>query len=148
MGAVKTVALLNRSYSSVVSKANELELLAEKRGPRPLPNHQAAKNSLYHMYKKEAEKRELFFDLPKDNFEKLIIDKCYYCGNFPYTMCTACKIPGFYYNGIDRVDNSKGYTINNCVTCCKKCNYMKASLTTEDFIDHIRKILFHIESEV
>lgn len=44
------------------------------------------------------------------------------------------------YNGIDRVDNSKGYIKGNCVSCCSICNTMKLSLNLEDFKEHINKI--------
>ena len=43
-------------------------------------------------------------------------------------------------NGIDRLDSSKGYTINNCVPCCSKCNLMKSNFKKEDFLQHISKI--------
>lgn len=36
-------------------------------------------------------------------------------------------------NGIDRVDSSIGYTIQNSVPCCKICNYAKHNLTLEEF---------------
>ena len=42
--------------------------------------------------------------------------------------------------GIDRVDSSKGYTIDNVVPCCSKCNWMKGVLSKEDFINQCKKI--------
>ena len=42
--------------------------------------------------------------------------------------------------GIDRVDNSLGYTLENSVSCCSKCNYMKKTLNVENFLLHIAKI--------
>ena len=46
----------------------------------------------------------------------------------------------FVYNGIDRVDNSVGYTIDNCVSCCGMCNFMKRSYNQLDFINQAIKI--------
>ena len=43
-------------------------------------------------------------------------------------------------NGVDRIDSSLGYTIDNCVACCDKCNYAKHDLSTEDFKEWIIKI--------
>ena len=39
------------------------------------------------------------------------------------------------------MDNTLGYTEDNCVTCCKICNRMKDTLTVEDFKEHIKTIL-------
>lgn len=49
-------------------------------------------------------------------------------------------------NGIDRVDSCKGYSKENCVPCCYKCNTMKARLSVKDFIEHIKQIL-HVLGE-
>ena len=40
----------------------------------------------------------------------------------------------FIYNGIDRIDNSKGYEKYNSVSCCEKCNRMKNILGKAEFI--------------
>lgn len=39
----------------------------------------------------------------------------------------------FYYNGIDRLDITKGHTKENIVTCCKYCNFAKSNMTLEQF---------------
>ena len=44
-------------------------------------------------------------------------------------------------NGIDRIDSSKGYVFDNCVPCCKHCNIMKMTMTIDEFINKIKKIL-------
>ena len=46
----------------------------------------------------------------------------------------------FLHNGVDRVNNDLGYTIENSVTCCSLCNYMKRGMSLSDFIIHINKI--------
>ena len=43
-------------------------------------------------------------------------------------------------NGIDRVDSSKGYTIENSVTCCKHCNTAKNTMTESDFFKWIKRV--------
>ena len=47
-------------------------------------------------------------------------------------------------NGIDRIDSSKGYSVDNCVPCCAKCNYAKHDLSIDDFKNHIEKIYKHL----
>jgi hypothetical protein len=58
----------------------------------------------------------------------------------PYT-CEYCRdnLDGAGYQ-IDRVDSSKGYTLDNKVNCCKFCHYDKTNLSLEDFKKHIQKI--------
>jgi hypothetical protein len=46
----------------------------------------------------------------------------------------------FIYNGIDRVDNNKGYTIENCVPCCTAVNYAKLDMSYSDFIQLCKEV--------
>ena len=43
-------------------------------------------------------------------------------------------------NGIDRLNSIIGYTIENCVPCCEKCNLMKSNYSENEFLDHIERI--------
>ncbi len=52
-----------------------------------------------------------------------------------------------YVNGIDRVDNERGYLTDNTVPCCWECNDMKATSTAEEFITHSYKIVAFQESK-
>ena len=42
--------------------------------------------------------------------------------------------------GIDRVDNTLGYTSNNVVSCCTECNFMKRTMNYQTFINKCIKI--------
>lgn len=45
---------------------------------------------------------------------------CYYCaGNLPDTS-----------RGLDRIDNSKGYSLDNVLPCCGFCNSVRSNLLT------------------
>lgn len=55
---------------------------------------------------------------------QMVSSPCYYCN--------VEVIDGLH--GIDRMDNTKGYTTDNCVGCCKKCNFIKKSLDAHTFI--------------
>ena len=62
---------------------------------------------------------------------ELCLQPCHYCGlevSFPESR-----------NGLDRVDNSKGYESENVVSCCKWCNSAKMERTLEEFKDWITK---------
>ena len=59
-----------------------------------------------------------------------------YCGSEPsykINTNTTDNHGDYMYNGIDRVDNIKGYDLDNCVTCCSLCNWMKRDLTIKEF---------------
>lgn len=85
------------------------------------------------------------WNLSLDEFSELIHKPCYYCGAAPssnnmwnnraarITANEAIEI-----NGIDRVDSSKGYSIDNCVPCCSVCNRMKSDLTMDEFLSHVK----------
>ncbi len=78
-------------------------------------------------YRCEARNRGLTFELEHKDFIKFTQSACYYCEKLPsessYQKSPRNEI--IRYNGIDRVNNSVGYNIKNCVTCCKKCNTLK-----------------------
>lgn len=69
---------------------------------------------------------------------------CFYCDSEPSNMISQY---GFKYNGLDRVDSSKGYSLSNVVTCCKICNRAKSDLSQKDFYDWIEKLNVKIISE-
>lgn len=75
------------------------------------------------------EKRKIDYSLTKGEYDNLIYKPCYLCG--------YKNIVG---NGLDRKDNSTGYTINNVMPCCSSCNMMKAFYTKDDFINQMKKI--------
>lgn len=83
-------------------------------------------NRVIRSYRKGAEQRTLSWSLSEDDV-RIVYQPCNYCGN-PGDK----EYRGIRYNGIDRVDNSRGYEAGNVVACCKKCNFAKSnmSLTT------------------
>lgn len=47
-------------------------------------------------------------------------------------------------NGIDRVDPSLGYTVDNVVPCCSKCNFAKHTMQRQEFLDWIKNVYEHL----
>lgn len=80
-------------------------------------------------YKVCAKKRSREWSLTYEQFEKYCLSDCVYCGNSPNPI-----------NGVDRVDNSKGYIESNCVPCCTQCNMAKCELEQEEFLIQICRI--------
>jgi len=102
---------------------------------------EAVFNSLVGKYKQSARKRNLDFKLSNDELRILFQDNCYYCGTAPYRKMKNSSGKGYFiYNGIDRVDNNKGYINNNVVTCCIQCNKAKLDMDLNDFLDLVKKI--------
>lgn len=78
-------------------------------------------------------------------FQRVIAQDCAYCGTPPlqkYQGRRAFNGPVLH-NGIDRKDNSLGYTVENSVPCCRWCNYAKRERTVEEFLEHARRIVAH-----
>jgi len=112
------------------------------------------------MYKGAAFGRFLSFELSDEEFLKIIQNPCYYCGFMGRdwgakwyqeklrriaTRQTkhhddSTKNISLIGNGIDRIDNKQGYKMENCVPCCQNCNWMKKSLTEQEFLNHIKQI--------
>lgn len=110
-----------------------------------LPEGEASFNSLYDNYRRSAKNRGITFNISKDVFRKLTKQKCFYCGALPsQTHNPAGMYNGYYiYNGLDRKINTKGYVKENCVPCCKICNYMKRAMDFDEFINRIQTI-YHV----
>ncbi len=106
-----------------------------------LPEEQAACNYLYAQYRAGAQHRGYKFELTKAEFKKIIQQPCYYCGREPARR--LLRYSNFAHNGLDRLDSNKGYTRNNVVPCCPKCNYAKQSMTVQEFADWIRRAYEH-----
>lgn len=79
-------------------------------------------------YKSGARNRGIEFCITREQFESMWNKDCHYCGSYITTI------------GIDRINNSRGYHIENIVACCTLCNMMKKTLPVEKFIAHARLI--------
>jgi hypothetical protein len=91
------------------------------------------------VYKAGAKDRDLSWELSEDNFRKLTKSPCHYTGILPSNIFkTAAE--EYLYNGIDRLNNNLGYTVENCVACCFEINMMKKSLTKDKFIELCSKV--------
>lgn len=102
---------------------------------------------LYRRYKRGANKRNIIFNLNLEQFKSIIVNNCFYCNaspNHTYKPNFYSKINGlFVHNGIDRLDNTKGYEISNCVACCTGCNFCKGKFSKEEFLNIVKKIYEH-----
>lgn len=106
------------------------------------PEGEASGRSLYYQYQNGAKNRNLEFDLSIDEFLKLTKENCHYCGIQPKQKYQALNCYGAYiYNGVDRVKNKIGYTLSNCVSCCKICNTAKNVMSYEEFVAWLDRLI-------
>lgn len=83
---------------------------------------------LFSHYKCNAKSKGIEFHLTKNDFRKFWQLPCHYCGISIETI------------GLDRVDNERGYFIDNVVPCCRTCNFMKKNHQESFFIEHCKRI--------
>ena len=96
-------------------------------------------------YKGSAKRRNREFNLTLEQFAHLIDKPCDYCGRAPSQTMSPSQMrhssyATFRYNGLDRIDSTKGYTEENVVPCCKTCNELKSDKTREEFLAAIEAI--------
>lgn len=129
-----------KSCGCLVKESNR-NRFRDKPSNRRLEQGQSAFNSLLRGYRNGAERRGYDFLLTEDEFSHLTQGDCFYCGAKPaQKLGSAANHGSIVYNGIDRVVNEVGYTLENCVTCCGECNRMKGVMSSENFILHVRGI--------
>lgn len=85
----------------------------------------------YSSYKQRANKNNWSFTLTQENYNHITNQPCYLCGK-PNTPQHK--------NGIDRVDSSIGYVMENCKPCCGGCNYMKNNFNIETWMSQLMRI--------
>lgn len=71
--------------------------------------------------RRQAERRDIEFALSLEKYCELIKTPCFYCGQ------SLEKETG---GGLDRIDNSKGYLVDNVLPCCGDCNYIRSDMLT------------------
>lgn len=99
----------------------------------------ASIRKLIRNYKRRAKENGLDYKLTDEQFKEITQENCHYCGAKPNNITKSPTQNGDYiYNGLDRIDNFKGYMIDNVVPCCKQCNTSKNILTLEKYKDWIR----------
>ena len=116
----------------------------ENKGRQSHPFSAAAFNSLFRSMESGAKRRDLEWSLNEEQVMDLTKQNCYYCGIGPQQEHQRIGCNGSYiYNGLDRIDNAKGYITDNIVSCCKYCNFAKHDRSLEDFMIWISRIYKH-----
>jgi hypothetical protein len=85
----------------------------------------------YKSYKDRARNKNLEFTITEEDHQEITNQDCYICGK---------KSSNIHKNGLDRIDNSMGYTLHNIKPSCFECNVMKKTMTYENLIDKLKLI--------
>jgi predicted RNA-binding Zn-ribbon protein involved in translation (DUF1610 family) len=118
-----------KNNSAIELKTKDLELVA-------------ASNLLSKLQRRYL-KKGLTSNLNSQELLDLVKRNCHYCNAEPSNLMQYKQIHfsyNFIYNGLDRVDSSKGYIKGNVLPSCKKCNIAKSDLSYNEFLQHIEKI--------
>ena len=113
-------------------------------------------------YISQAKKRKIECTLTYDEIISLLKGNCFYCDDPPSNLYNArsrnrvnkknkvqyavnnAEDYTILYNGIDRLDNNKGYIKDNVVSCCTQCNTAKLTFGLEEFKKWITKVYNHL----
>jgi len=117
-------------------------------------------NSVLANYKTNAKRRGFNWTLSREQFKQLALQACYYCKIKPHKIQNVyarrhserhrvsqewSERAAIKLNGIDRQNNTKGYTPKNCVPCCEICNKAKRNLTHDEFMSWINQLITAFE---
>lgn len=113
-----------RKLSEKDGYRHECKTCTSKKGQTPKAKHLSMKY--------DAVKRNYQWTLEEQDTSGLFLSDCYYCGK---PSREEVKI-----HGLDRVENDRGYHLDNVVPCCYDCNIAKATQTQQDFIDMCTRV--------
>jgi len=89
-------------------------------------------NGKYSALISSAKRRGIHVSLSKQEYELLVTNQnCYYCNG-------ALSEAG---HSLDRVDSDRGYTIDNVVPCCARCNMILGDMSKTEAYTHMRQML-------
>lgn len=111
---------------------------------------------LFNRNKQSARKRGIDWDLSLAEFISIVTQPCVWCKEPPFTPYNSSLANNGYtqlkhltprlvggkilVNGIDRIDNSKGYTLENVQPSCKYCNFARNDRTQNEFLTWLTKL--------
>jgi 5-methylcytosine-specific restriction endonuclease McrA len=105
-----------------------------KQSPTYLGHNIANRNAVFKRMKVQAKIRDLEFNLTREFVYCETQKTCFYCSEPPSNRSVrSSRKEVYFYNGLDRIDSSLGYTETNVVPCCYSCNRAKSDLSQSEF---------------
>lgn len=115
-------------------------------GHNKKPFGESNKKALIYNYKHNAKYKGYSFELTDEEMVNMFQSNCYYCGCEPrFEFKRKNSNGGYKYNGIDRLNNEIGYTIENTVSCCSQCNFIKNKYHHDEFVNWVDKVYTNLK---
>lgn len=98
---------------------------------------------LFAKYSRSQQTRNIAYHADLDTFTNLIRTQCFYCGQVPQgkQRPNGQSTRFILYNGLDRKDAALGYTVDNIVPCCQKCNFAKNTMSVAQFYAWVDRVV-------
>lgn len=141
MSGTKSCGCLNREQAAKNGKSC---------GPKIKDRHLALSRRVANGYRSNARTRGISWDITVEQVSDIVQQPCFYCGASNSNIMTMARMGHeevLSYNGIDRIDPAKGYTINNIVPCCGSCNTAKLAMSYDTFIKWVDRIYHHLSKK-
>jgi hypothetical protein len=108
----------------------------------------SAELRLFSTYKTSAKVRKLNIELTFEQFRSIIGRDCWYCGSKPSKrFFSKRRLSSLLCSGVDRKNNTDGYTLENSLPCCWECNERKRATNYDYFINWIKKVSENLRKE-
>jgi len=122
-----------KAYIKYKSEMNQIRFKTKPEALAKKKIYDKSDKGIYNRYVGDCNRRTrlvrgIKMELTFEQFSEIINKPCTYC-----SLSNA--------RGVDRLDSSKSYTLDNVTPCCKICNSMKSDMTSQEFIEHIEKIM-------
>lgn len=123
-------------YGQTYYQRNRKTLLEKKReygkqNPEKLKERRESTKNRYSALKSRCKRLKKFLSISFEEYAEIVKNDCFYCGGI-------LPPAGF---GLDRIDSSLGYTINNVLPCCRVCNVLKNDKSVLELLEHLPKFL-------
>lgn len=105
---------------------------SSEKGKHAINTYQKTIKGRYNFSKYKAKKQNKEFSLTLEQYEQLLNMPCYYDG---------ISLLGEYGVGLDRIDNNKGYILQNVLPCCGTCNKIRGATVSVAEMLEIAKLL-------
>jgi len=83
-------------------------------------------------YTSRCKRKGVEFRLSHEQFKKILLEDCFYCGAKPNPI-----------NTVDRIDSAHGYFVGNVLTACNDCNRAKLDRSLLEFEEWLMRAHHH-----
>ena len=125
----------------------EIKLYMEnyrRKNKQKIKKYTLSAKGIYLIIRSRAKRFKQKFNITKADFIKWYnfqVKKCYYCGRTLEEVKKEIYFAKSNRLTVDRKNNIKGYTLNNIVLACMRCNIIKSNFFNEQQMKKLGKII-------